>query len=66
MNVEKPDDLLAKKYNYTILIVEDDPDIQTYIQSEFAPNFSTLKAGNGAEALAILQSENVSLVLSDV
>jgi len=66
MNVELQDDLLARKYNYTILVVEDDPDIQQYIQSEFSSNFTTLQAKNGNEALAILRTENVSLVLSDV
>lgn len=66
MNVELQDDLLTRKYNYTILLVEDDPDIQQYIQSEFTSNFTTLKANNGNEALAILRTENVSLVLSDV
>ena len=57
---------LAQSYDYTVLIVEDDADIASYLQRELAGNFHLLRAGNGVEALDVLQNHEVQLVLSDV
>lgn len=57
---------MNRTYDYTILVVEDDPDINAYLQKELKPNFRILAAGNGAAAVDILAKENVSLVISDV
>ncbi len=53
---------------YTVLIVEDNPDMQQFIQEIIAPHYSTYTANNGNEALAILKdtSKNINLVISDI
>lgn len=66
LDISQVQETLNKKYDYTILIVEDDWDIRTYLQHELSGNFNVLVAENGAKALDILLKENVSLVVSDV
>ncbi|MCW1734257.1 substrate-binding domain-containing protein [Anaerorudis cellulosivorans] len=66
-NSSSVDEILNKKYNYTILIVEDDPDIMEYLSSELSDNLKIVTATNGSEALNILnKNDEISLVLSDV
>ena len=57
---------MAVKYPYTILITEDDEEVRTYLKEELQDNFEILLAANGKEALEVLATEEVSLVLSDV
>lgn len=59
-------ELLATYYSYTILVVEDDDEVRSYLKRELEGNFTILTAINGKEALAILEGEDVSLILSDV
>ena len=66
LNNKEANELLQSSYDYTVLIVEDDPDIRTYLEKELKNNFHTLSAINGVQALDILDKEEVSLVLSDV
>jgi ligand-binding sensor domain-containing protein/signal transduction histidine kinase/DNA-binding response OmpR family regulator len=49
-----------------ILLVEDNKDILNYIQHELSSRYRVLKAHHGAEALKILESEHVQLVISDI
>ncbi|WP_071145675.1 substrate-binding domain-containing protein [Bacteroides ihuae] len=58
--------LLSQAYSYIILIVDDDEDVRIYLQRELQENFKILTASDGEQALDILKSEEVSLVLSDV
>lgn len=58
--------LVNNKYPYTVLIVEDDDELRSFLEKELSANFRILTAANGKFALAILQDEDVSLVLSDV
>ncbi|MDH6306773.1 signal transduction histidine kinase/DNA-binding response OmpR family regulator/DNA-binding LacI/PurR family transcriptional regulator [Parabacteroides sp. PF5-5] len=58
--------LLTKQYPYTILAVEDDAEVLAYLSQELKENFSVLTATNGKEALTLLETEDISLVLSDV
>lgn len=58
--------LVNNKYPYTVLIVEDDDEVRGFLEKELSSNFRILTAANGKVALAILQDEDVSLVLSDV
>jgi signal transduction histidine kinase/DNA-binding response OmpR family regulator len=51
---------------YKVLIVEDHPDMQRYINSLIEPNHSTLLAANGKQALKILEQESIDLIISDV
>lgn len=63
-SVEK--ELLSVRYPYTILITEDDEEVRAYLKEELQDNFNILLAANGKEALEVLATEDVSLVLSDV
>lgn len=52
-----------------ILLVDDEPDLLTGLQRSFAkrlPDTSVLTAADGNEALAILEKENIALVLMDI
>lgn len=66
LDTREMDEIVNRTYNYTILIVEDNPDINAYLQKELKPNFHLLTAANGIEAISILAKENVSLIVSDV
>ena len=66
LDTREMDEIVNRTYDYTILIVEDDPDINAYLQKELRPNFRILTAENGLVAVDILAKENVSLVISDV
>ena len=59
-------ELLAKEYPYTVLVVEDDDEVRTFLCRELSANFRVLTAANGKEALDLLNTEEISLVLSDV
>lgn len=58
--------LLGQTYPYTVLVVEDDPEVRAFLLGELAANFHVLEAAEGKQALEILQQEDVSLVVSDV
>ncbi|WP_080903212.1 substrate-binding domain-containing protein [Parabacteroides sp. Marseille-P3160] len=58
--------LLGQQYDETILLVEDDDEVRTYLQKELQENFHVLTALNGKEALELLDEKEVSLILSDV
>ncbi len=49
-----------------ILLVEDNKEILAYLNKELKTSYIILRAGNGAEALEILDQENVQLVLTDI
>lgn len=66
LDTREMDEIVNRTYDYTILIVEDDPDINAYLQKELKPNFRILAAENGRVVVDILAKENVSLVISDV
>lgn len=50
----------------TVLLVEDDPDLAEYLQSELAVQFHLLYAPDGKEALRQLQDERPDLIVSDI
>jgi len=49
-----------------ILLVEDNKEILAYLNKELKNDYAILRAGNGAEALDILDRDNVQLVLTDI
>ncbi|WP_236582372.1 two-component regulator propeller domain-containing protein [Sphingobacterium spiritivorum] len=49
-----------------ILLVEDNKEILAYLNKELKVDYTILRATNGAEALDILDSSNVQLVLTDI
>ncbi|TKG88747.1 hybrid sensor histidine kinase/response regulator [Puteibacter caeruleilacunae] len=54
------------KADTTILIVEDNLDLQAFIIDILSSHYQTLQASNGHEALKIVSSQSIDLVLSDV
>jgi signal transduction histidine kinase/DNA-binding response OmpR family regulator/ligand-binding sensor domain-containing protein len=50
----------------TILVVDDEPQIREMLESLLARNYRVLKASNGKEALKIVGSKKVNLIISDV
>lgn len=50
----------------TILIVEDNADMRTYICSILKNNYQLKEAQNGAEALYLIQRETIDLIVSDL
>ena len=55
-----------KKQVYSILLVEDNIEILSFIAEKLEDIFSVKKAGNGIEALEVLQSHHIDLIISDV
>lgn len=49
-----------------ILLVEDNKEILTYLNKELHAKYTILKATNGAEALDVIDSNNVQLVVTDI
>ncbi len=61
--LERPEGL---SNDYTILFVDDNQELCYLVKSMLAEHFNVLTAGDGKEALEILETSNVSLVVSDV
>lgn len=49
-----------------ILVVEDNIEILDFIVHKLSHNYSVLKAGNGQEALEVLEENAVQLIISDI
>jgi len=62
--VAKP--VLASNQNKTLLIVEDNPEIQVIITNIFAEEFAVLIAGDGAEGYQVAVEHQPDLIISDV
>ena len=50
----------------TVLVVEDNPDMRAFVVRQLSKEYAVLSAGNGAEALKMLDGNYVNLVVSDV
>lgn len=67
VSMEKNDIVTAKETErITILVVEDNPDMRSYIRSILTEHFNVLEAGNGLEALSILNLKPVDFIVSDL
>lgn len=51
---------------YSLLIVEDNRELLDFLRDYFSPHYNVLTAENGKQALEVLRSESVQLVVSDV
>ncbi len=57
---------MVNKKNLTVLIVDDEPDILELMEEEFRYcGYSTFTAMSGNEAIKILQSNHIDIVVSD-
>lgn len=61
---KKPID--ASKKDFTILIAEDNPEINKMIADYFAERYNVLSAENGVKALALIRENDIDLLISDV
>lgn len=50
----------------TLLLVDDNKDMRTYIRSLLSKDYSILEAANGVEALQLIRSKRVDLIISDL
>lgn len=50
----------------TILVVEDNKDMRSFIRSILTDYYNVLEAGNGQEALSLLAQNNVDFIISDL
>lgn len=51
---------------YTVLVVEDNADMQAFVTKQLVPEYRVLTARNGVEALEVLGGHAVNLVISDI
>lgn len=51
---------------YSIMIVEDSEEMRSYLASELSDSYNVSQAANGEDALAILKSEKIDIVISDI
>lgn len=56
----------ADMYGYTLLLVEDNESMLTFILERLQENFTVETAMNGVEALEILRSSHIDLIISDI
>lgn len=61
----KPNGQQHKK-EHTLLLVEDDTQLLTYLKEELGKTYQVLSATNGQDALKITEDHDVDLVLTDV
>lgn len=54
------------KYDYTLLVVEDNVGMRNFLQKELSKYYNVLLADNGTKALEVLQKNIVNLIISDV
>ena len=51
---------------HTVLVVEDDPEMRGYLAKELAEQYNVLVAANGEDALQLVETQRVDLVVSDI
>ena len=56
----------SNKYDYTLLVVEDNGEMRSFLQKELSKYYNVLLAEDGSKALEILQDNIVNLIISDI
>ena len=51
---------------YTVLVVEDNEQLRRFISENLRDNYNIMTAGNGVEAIKVLDRKNVDLIVSDI
>lgn len=62
----QPEPGTANDKKYTLLIVEDNEQLQQYESRKLSSNYNILTASDGEKALDILAKHNVSIIVSDI
>lgn len=57
---------IQKQNRHTVLIVEDNPEMLSFVVKQLSPVYLVLTATNGVEALNVLENHTVNLVISDI
>lgn len=57
---------ISNSMEHTILIVENEVDVQTFLMSFLSDNYNILIANNGVEGLNVLKNKEPNLVISDI
>ena len=52
--------------HHTVLVVEDDPEMRGYLAKELSEQYNVLVAANGEDALQLVESQRIDLVVSDI
>lgn len=60
------DRLVATADRPSVLVIEDNPDMQGYITECLAPNFNFIMASNGKDGLAMAKAQVPDIIISDV
>lgn len=58
--------IVKKKYSSTILIVDDQKELRTFIREAFENEFNVFEASNGLDGLRIARKQQPTLIISDV
>ncbi|MGI6242287.1 MAG: two-component regulator propeller domain-containing protein [Prevotella sp.] len=59
-------DIVEEDSKMSILIVEDNSDMLTFLADYFSPKYNVYTATNGKEGIEVAQNESIQLVISDV
>ena len=60
------ENLNSGKHNYSVLVVDDNPDILNYLFDSLSPNYNIFKAKLGKEALEIMKTQQIDMVITDL
>ena len=65
---EEADEMPAAIDNllHTVLVVEDDPEMRGYLAKELSEQYNVLVAANGEDALQLVESQRIDLIVSDI
>ena len=61
-----PEMTLSFSRRYTVLVVEDNPDLRRYLRRELSEHYNVLSAKNGKPAFEMVLKMNIDLIISDV
>jgi DNA-binding response OmpR family regulator len=64
--INLPENTTEKKISGTLLIVEDNLDLQNFIKELFAAKYNVFVAENGEEAINIAHNNAIDLIISDI
>lgn len=66
-NIEQEkEESTSMEYKYTLLIVEDNSEMRTFLKKKLSSEYQVLTAENGVAALMVLSEHTVNLVISDI
>lgn len=51
---------------YAVLVVEDNEQLRRFISENLSDNYNVMTAGNGVEAIKVLERKNIDLIVSDI